>query len=567
MFDSSGKQVPCDGCYDRRIRCKGYPGQPCDPCTKSNHTCTRDKVRRKRGPKKSANLSKLLKASTTGIRNSSTDPSAIREASEATTSVAVSYKGDGDGGFNAMSLDPSNTAEFGAASNRTLNQYGRARVCPEENIDHYVTVNELAGFVMSEASIEEPVPDLDWLLGLRNSMPEDYRASFTTVSNPTTSTLTDFSPASPVSYSRRQNLPNGPQPNVATSSSIRSVVLDGTALALATGMPLNYGTDMVQCVEDYFSRVYHVLPIIHESRFRRMLASPSQLSTIDRGMFLALCSTTTLRATQSSNGLLDKQRSDRGRRYLEQCQKFRSNLECMESTAPSIIASTFLVHVACACLGHTVSARNLLREAICRAMDAGLHKRENHPALDEIDSVCLQRTLALLFVTERATAILDNQDILLFRHTPSLPDVCFDEGDRNTLTGFQCLFGLFTLFDEEIVGLWCSSTPTQDLDPEAARLKLRSLQRKLSTLCFDQHGLNDFQRADVLVTRLWMRLIFWQMAMRLGFLSSFSENLAFSYSFPIHLGKELCTVLQSLPKSALLVHHFSIVSLNAVPQM
>ena len=440
-------------------------------------------------------------------------------------------------------------------------------MCSEENNDHHVTVNELAGFVMSEASIEEPLPDLDWLLGLRNSMPEDYRASFTTISNPTTSTVTDFSPASPVSYSRHQNLPNGLQPDAATPSSIRSLVLDGTALALATGMPINYGTDMVQCVEDYFSRVYHVLPIIHESRFRRMLASPSQLSTVDRGLFLALCSATTLRTAQSSDGLLDKQRSDRGRRYLEQYQKFSSNLECMESTAPSTITSTFLVHVACACLGHLVSARNLLREAICRAMDAGLHKEENYLALDEIDSVCLQRTLALLFVTERATAILENQDILLFRHRPSLPDVCFGEGDRSTLTGFQCLFGLFALFDEEIVDLWCSPSPMQHMDPEAVRLRLHSLQLKLSILSFDQHGLNDFQRADVLVTRLWMRLIFWQIAMRLGFLSSFSENLAFSYSFPIHLGKELCTVLQSLPKSALLVHHFSIVSLTAITEV
>ena len=71
--------------------------------------------------------------------------------------------------------------------------------------------------------------------------------------------------------------------------------LDGTALALATGMPLRYGAEMVHCVDLYSSQLYHVLPILHEAHIRGLLAFPSKLSIAERAFFLTFCAVAKLR--------------------------------------------------------------------------------------------------------------------------------------------------------------------------------------------------------------------------------------------------------------------------------
>src|SRR5437016_1798821 len=42
--------LPCDQCHRRKVRCSG--GTPCTPCTDVELQCTREIVRKKRGPKK-----------------------------------------------------------------------------------------------------------------------------------------------------------------------------------------------------------------------------------------------------------------------------------------------------------------------------------------------------------------------------------------------------------------------------------------------------------------------------------------------------------------------------------
>jgi hypothetical protein len=515
-------------------------------------------VRRKRGPKKSSGSRHPIDGMGSTIRG---DRSLLTSRSGANVNVILS--GDGPRTPNSIGSITSNMVaqELTFNPNAKL-QHGRAQFRNEQNLHQHLTVNELAGFVIGDDGGNTRQTDSDWLLGFRNGSCAGHQASSAT-STSIADNVSEPNTESGALTSTKPDWFDGCTPAFSSPLSVlpgTSIVLDGTALALATGMPLRYGPEMTQCVEVYFSRLYHVLPIIHEGQFRRLLASPSQLTTTDRGLFLAFCAATTLRSCQLAEGPAHAHRRESGLLFLMQHLRLRSDIDYTEETAPSIVISTFLVHVAFACLGRDRSARHYLREAISMSLELGFHKEETYRNFDEIESICIRRTLALIFVTERATAITCNQDVLLLRERPDLPDLWFDEQDRNILIGFQCLFGLFALLDEDTVSYWCSTTPANGPQSEPMRLKLYSVQAQLSNTRFEDKNLNDYQRADVLVTQQWLRLIFWQIAMRLGFLSSWSENPAFLYNYPVELGKDLWTVLQSLPKCALLVHHFSIVS-------
>lgn len=246
--------------------------------------------------------------------------------------------------------------------------------------------------------------------------------------------------------------------------------------------------------------------------------------------------------------------------FLERSLQLRSSVDFMEEQSPTMVVAAYLLHLAHACLNKSRTARFFLQEAICQALDLGLHLRDDALRHNDIERICVQRTLALLFVTERATVILNDCAAIFLREPPRVPTEYFDEEDRVILRSFQCLFSLFALLDVDIVEYWCSRKVKDQAQRQSLHEKLGQVQDRLSTMSFHDVPFDDFQRADVLVTQQWLRFVCWQISMRLGFLSSQSTVMAFSYDYPIEISSDLCAVLELLPETALRVHHFSIVS-------
>lgn len=565
-MQSSTKQPPCDQCYQRRVRCRGSPGHPCSACIVSSLTCTRERVRGKRGPKKKT----LCHADAShGSRVHSDGQSTPTLASVAQDRV------DSDSGdpprSGLLGLTTVDEQALGADSNpHAESLHGRAQIQVAHRTSQFVTVNELAGVILEDNGLDAMRTDSDWLRGVRNASIASQPAfsintpSLTTPSTPMPEKRSDENDAIAT------HKVGAPTPSSSTLTYLvpeASIALDGTALALAAGLPPRYGPEITSCVETYFARLYHVLPILHEGLFRRLLACPAQLSPSQRSLFLAVCAVTKLRNCHEPDKAQVREARELGCLFLEQHLRLQCDIDCREEKSASTITTTFLVHVAYASLNKQKSARLYLREAICKAMDLGFHRDDGCRDQDDIETICAQRTLALLFVTERATAILDSSDVLLLREPPYLPDIYFDEYDHKALRGFQCLFALFKLLDAEIIQTWCSGTLPRGHDTQTARDKICSVQHHLSATSFCDEGLSHFQRADIQVTQQWLRLIFWQISMRLGFLSNWSEEPALSYNYPIELGKDLCVVLHSLPETSLRAHHFSIVSGSLIPSL
>lgn len=426
-----------------------------------------------------------------------------------------------------------------------------------------MTVSDLASNIFGRDESSTPQGDLAWLSRLRNA--EGTRDGLASHNSPSlvrpSIWISDSLRAQP-DTTRPSGFNEGTAipPGSSHLSSQTRGTLDGTSLAIATGLPLRYGPEMIQCVDLYFTKLHHVLPVVHENSFRHMLLSPPQLTTFQRSFFLALCAVAKLKSSYIVEDPQDEVSKEVGCLFLERCLQLRSSVDFMEGQSPSMVVAAYLLHLAHACLNKSRTARFFLQEAICQALDLGLHFRDDALAHDDVEKVCVQRTLALLFVTERATVILNDCAVILLREPPCIPITYFNEEDRTILRSFQCLFSLFALLDVEIVEYWCSRRLKDAGQKRSLHEKLESVQARLSTTSFHDVPFDDFQRADVLVTQQWLRLVCWQISMRIGFLSSQSTIPAFSYDYPIEIGSDLCVVLKSLPDTALRVHHFSIVS-------
>ena len=166
-----------------------------------------------------------------------------------------------------------------------------------------------------------------------------------------------------------------------------------------------------------------------------------------------------------------------------------------------------------------------------------------------------KRAYALLYITERGAAILDSFPVSIF-NPPPLPGVALPGEDPTTIAGLMALHSLFCLLDVKFVKLW--NNHMQASFDNTGYPDLLLLQNHLRDLQIDRSGLSDIQRADVLITQQWLRLIFWQAALRLGYISTVADDRAFTYEYPIDIAVAMCDVVKSLPPVALQVHGLGI---------
>ena len=137
------------------------------------------------------------------------------------------------------------------------------------------------------------------------------------------------------------------------------------------------------------------------------------------------------------------------------------------------------------------------------------------------------------------------------------PTTDFDDLS-NVLPAFRKLINLFWLFDQsgafEIL-----QNPESDgfrsgtLSPQQNSLDV--LQQRLQEVPIDWESSNDVQRADICVTRQWMRAVLWRMS---TFRNSNADQ-ANSLPHPLQIASEFLAVIRKLPTTAIEAHGPSIV--------
>lgn len=311
---------------------------------------------------------------------------------------------------------------------------------------------------------------------------------------------------------------------------------------------------MSQCVRQYFAYLYPTMPIIHEGSFMQRLTQTDELSIEDKILVLSLCAVTVLHAAPQSDVTLDK-KWQLGRQFLDLCFHIRRTCDWIESASLASIQASYYICVSMFELKKPRTHYFYLREAISMAHEQGLHLEATYVGMAEIQAICSRRTFTLLFITERGLTILRNKPTAITR-LPYLLSDYFEDQDAIVLTGFSSLVNLFSILDDKFVDLW-SSTPG-DVSSAEPLSNIAAIQHSLNEMSFDNTAMTDTQKADVLITHQWLRLIFWQASMRQGLISYAASDPIFSSSYPITIAKDLCVVMNQLSIDAVLVHGLGI---------
>lgn len=418
---------------------------------------------------------------------------------------------------------------------------------PSPTPEDFITVSELAQKIFDgedyapEAYQNNTILDAPEEAGVPSISSMDAAAS----SRPMCPISPNFTPNS-------STMPNNgqPLPYRITSRPLRQV--EARLIALANEFEFS-PTMVSHCVEQYFTHLYPIMPVIHEATFRRKLNSPEELSPDDKCLLLSMCAVTILHASPPSEMTLEE-RKDLGRQFLSHFLNVRRASDWIETASLCTIIGSYFASVSYFELKQPRSSNFYVREATGMALEQGLHLDSFYSGMNHVAEICHRRTFALLFVTERGASILRNKPIFIAQLS-TLPRDFFDDEDPGILTGFQCLCQLFSLLDEKFIEVWRSS------ESQSARPSIESvaaIQASLSSLSFESVNLPEIQRADVQITQQWLRLIFWQASMRQGTISSKSENPAFTYTYPIHIARSLCEQMSSMSVNALAVHGLGI---------
>lgn len=242
-----------------------------------------------------------------------------------------------------------------------------------------------------------------------------------------------------------------------------------------------------------------------------------------------------------------------------ECQRLRGSLDKGAANLNSLRTAFFLhIYHENQQPGGTRSLL-YLREAITLAQLMGLHRRSSYLTLDYAQDRLRRRVLWLLFVTERGVAMLHKLPLVL-QSTQKLPplDATSTEEDANILPAFKKLVNLFWIFDQS--GAFDILQDAADnfghLPPSASMLNhemLNTLQHRLQDARIEMGGSgNDVQKADIVVTLQWMKVLLWRAT-----LTSWGGRIDSSLALvagPIQIAQEFLDFISQLPSAALEAH-------------
>ncbi|PNH31719.1 hypothetical protein BJF96_g5116, partial [Verticillium dahliae] len=260
----------------------------------------------------------------------------------------------------------------------------------------------------------------------------------------------------------------------------------------------NYLYMVPQCVELYYEHIYPIMPLLYMPAIRQTIARP--MTPSEKNLIYALCALTSMHMSGKSIEAPGPPSWEvAGRFFLDECISVRQSYDFLEDLSLSAVISSFYLSTSFFEINQSRKSWHYLREALNNAQDLGLQNDSTYYGLSPEDTLCRQRVFWILFVTERSFAILRNKPIT-FKQTPSLLQHATRSDPRvsaATFVALQNLLALPPIFlrPRSPTSLFASSTDPSTPEP------------------------TDIQKADLLVTQQWLRLIVWQSSMRQQLLS------------------------------------------------
>lgn len=504
---------PCDQCRKRKVKCNYI--HPCDRCQSHNLICAFDTIRKKKGPQagRGAVLDRLRAQSFT---SSPTPNDTIIEDSGMiqSSSVSISHHDRSTGRREPVvpGIGSSSYSQI-ATPNHDGHQDLDEQQRDESLLNNtYLTFDEFARNILSSS----------W-------QPPDSNSEYVwpQISSETPSTIDHhdlFTTTSPALQA----------PDTPASQNFQ------------TNEIIERGVDL------FFSHTYPIYPIIDEISVRALLSGSRELERVEICFLWSICALT-LVTVDSWPTMSTELRAATARKYIRQCLKSRIAADFIEAASVTDVLTSLFIAVAYFDLKCRKTSWFYLKEAITLAQLAGLGSAERNTMLGADERLLQQRIYALLYITERGACMHDKFPVSILQPPELLCDTLPGEDPAISLS-LSSLFHLFSLLDMNFIRSWNEMSVSPSTVDE-----LTSLQEKLRQPP-SVNGVAETQRANILITQQWLRLMVWQTALRLGLISSTAADPAFMYTYPLVIASSLCEVLKTLAPIAIQVHGLGIVS-------
>lgn len=304
------------------------------------------------------------------------------------------------------------------------------------------------------------------------------------------------------------------------------------------------------CASRFFERLHPTIPILtaeYVSRLKAVACSQSADAAPEACCVLAaMCAQVLLQTEEPENlfqqGIIPEKNQDFGRALVDAALTIHRTLPRRPSPTFDQCLLAFFLYACQARLSHHSQAFLFLREATT------LFLLFRTPEGDAPTEVLANRLFWVLLISERSHAIRYRRPITLQISPGRLTS---DIANDPSLSGFWSLASLFRPIDtsfiaylnEEIFG---SVTPAPD--------SIDIVETAVNTAIKPTPVLLDTQKANLRVTQLWLRVIIWQLRLRLGYLREESYQHSLTYQYPLDIAKDLMLSTRDLPIESIRVH-------------
>ncbi|RSL91380.1 hypothetical protein CEP51_000343 [Fusarium floridanum] len=292
----------------------------------------------------------------------------------------------------------------------------------------------------------------------------------------------------------------------------------------------------------YQSNLHVVWPVIDCDSIKSRLQD-----TNDRAVYAlaaAICSATIAQLHLTVNGNLHSHHQ-----MALEAESARFLLDYSSHETIDALLTSFFLHVFYSNTGKMTKSTLLLREAIAYSHILGLHQDIFYTNLDTNTTQYYLRIAWILFITDRAHS-LQHDLPPTFKLSPTLPELQPQE-DAGLSTAFCSLCRLFQSFQDAC---------PPDIRSTGGHHLLGNISTQLRRTHLFPLCENEVQRADLVVTDSWLRVVLWKVAIPYVDSTTDPNDRGLSVSFPMSVAKDLLSKLATLSSCALEAHGPGMVS-------
>ena len=231
-----------------------------------------------------------------------------------------------------------------------------------------------------------------------------------------------------------------------------------------------------------------------------------------------------------------------GRILLSEAQTTRNHIQKRPSSIPlSQVLASFFIYSCESALSHHSLAFYFLREATTLYLLLDVNAAAQH----SLQHVLSDRLFWILLVSERSHAVRYRKPVTL-QLTAASPALDQD----SELAGFRNLAELFRPLSTSFIAA---------LNQEEHHLAnvptfLDHVETAINLAIDHTVIFRSEQKANLRVTQLWLRIILWQLRLRLGHLAEDALSKSMTYQYPLEVAKELTMSTRDLPIESMKMH-------------